>query len=78
MMGSGMGGLDIGWMLLFWAVLVALAIWLVGILFPSAKTPHKNDSDASPSAAEILRERYAKGELTTEQYRDMLKTIEQQ
>ena len=73
----GMGGFGLIWMLLFWIGVIVLAIWLVGLLFPLAKTQNKDENSASSSATEILRERYAKGELTTEQFQEMLKTIKQ-
>ena len=64
-------------MIIFWVGLMLLAIWLVGLLFPSAKTPENRSSEPARPAPEILRERYARGELTTEQYQEMMKTIEQ-
>ena len=64
-------------MILFWVGLMLLAIWLVGLLFPSARKPENGRNDSSRPAPEILRERYARGELTTEQYWEMMKTIEQ-
>jgi putative membrane protein len=72
-----MMGFGFIFMIIFWIGLMLLAIWLVGLLFPSAKTPENRSSEPSPSAPEILRERYAKGELSTEQYQEMIKTIEQ-
>lgn len=68
-----MGGFGFIWMLLFWGILIALAIWLIGRLFPTARS----DSGENPSAREILKRRYARGELTEEQYQQMLQTIEQ-
>jgi putative membrane protein len=76
-LGLGMGGIGFIFMILFWIGLIVVAIWLVGIMFPSAKAQEKHKSGSSPSAREILKERYAKGDLTTEQYHEMLKTIEQ-
>ena len=75
--GLGMGGFGFIFMILFWVVLMVLAIWLVGLLFPSTKTRENDQNDSSPSAQEIIKERYARGELTTEQYQEMLKTIDQ-
>ncbi len=72
-----MMGFGFIFMILFWIGLMLLAIWLIGLLFPSAKTPENKRSEPSRSAPEILRERYARGELTTEQYQEMMKTIEQ-
>jgi len=73
MMGLGFGFI---WMLLFWGGLIVLAIWLIGILFPSASKKASDDIVASPSAQEILKTRYANGELTTEEYLEMLNTIQ--
>ncbi len=75
--GSGMWFFGWLWMLLFWGVLIALAIWFVRLLFPVAKT-QSNDGNNSPfSAQEILKARYARGELSEEQYQQMLQTIQQ-
>jgi uncharacterized membrane protein len=72
-----MGGFGIIFMLLFWIGLIVLAVWAVGLLFPSTKESRHQDSGSKPgSAREILRARYAQGELTTEQYQDMLATIQ--
>lgn len=55
------------WMLLFWGGLIVLAIWLISQLFPTGNK-QKNRSDAPLSAQEILDIRYARGELTEEEY----------
>ncbi len=68
-----MGGFGLIWMLLFWGVLIALAVWLVSQLFPSVKAGRSEDG---PSAREILKRRYARGELTEEQYQQMSQRIE--
>ena len=57
------GGM-MAWMLIFWVVVVVFAIWLVAWLFPSAAAP-------GASAREALDLRYARGELTQEQYRQV-------
>lgn len=56
------------WMLIFWVAVVVLAIWAASWLFPSTASP-------SPSARDILDLRYARGELTPEQYRQMRQEI---
>ncbi len=65
---SGTGG---GWMwlwgtlmMLTWVAVIAAAVWLVARSL-SAGRP-------SSGAREILDERYARGELTTEEYRERL------
>lgn len=80
--GFGMGIFGLLLMILFWGGLIALAVWLVGLLFPTAprgasatKQPD-NSNFHSPSAREILKARYARGELNQEQYQQMLQTIQ--
>jgi putative membrane protein len=65
-------------MLLFWGGLIVLAIFLIRALFPAINPQTGNEKPASPSALDILKRRYATGELTTEQYQEMLSTIQQE
>ena len=64
--GYGMGG----WMMLFWVLLAAavlvLMVWAIVRSGAQASTP------AGASAEDILRERYARGEITREQFDQML------
>ena len=69
----GMGGWL--WMLLFWGILIALAIWLVSQLFPTNKK-QDNRSDAPLSAQEILDLRYARGELSADEYQRMSQNLQ--
>ena len=73
--GFGMGLLGWIWMLLFWGALIALAIWLIGLLFPSTKKQNGQQND-SLSAQEILDIRYAQGELNEEQYQQMSQNLQ--
>lgn len=72
-----MMGFGLIWMLLFWVGLIVLAIWLIGLLFPTV-TGQKKDDNTSLSAEEILKARYTQGELTNEEYQEMLKTIQEE
>jgi putative membrane protein len=76
MMWSGMEGLGWGWigfgmvhMLIFWVLvilgIVALARWLGG-------GPR---DDARPRALDILKARYAKGEISRDQFEQMKRDI---
>lgn len=67
-MGMGFGLFGLLFMLLFWIGLIALAVWLVSALFPrnGRDTAFPADRDLSPR--EILDRRYARGEITREQY----------
>jgi putative membrane protein len=79
MMGYGFSG-PFGWLgmglgiivhLAFTALVIMAAVWLFKALFRS------NSQDESRSnALEILKQRYAKGEITTDEYRLMKKELE--
>ena len=78
MMGWGGYGFNpLGWivMLLFWALIIGgialLAVWLFRSATPAALGP-----TAPSRSLEILRERYARGEITREQYEEMRHEIE--
>jgi len=67
-MGFGM----MGGMLVFWVVIIVLAVLLVKGLFNSNSNRTRNNDR---TATQILDERYARGEITQEQYRMMVKDI---
>lgn len=70
MTGFGMGFSLLGvlLMVLFWGCLIALAMWLVRALFNRAPQlpPFQGSEAATPQ--QILDTRYARGEITKEQY----------
>lgn len=68
-MGFGM----IGGMLLFWIVVIVLAVLLVRGLFQTKQPKLANNP---LSARQILEQRYARGEINQEQYLLMLKDIQ--
>jgi putative membrane protein len=68
MMGFGM----IGGMLLFWIVLIVLAVLLVRGLFQASRP---SETKVPLSARQILEQRYARGEVNREQYQLMQKDL---
>jgi putative membrane protein len=74
MMGLGMGFGSFGllFMLLLWGGLIVLAIWLVRVLFPQTNVPVAR---GQPTAAEILNRRYARGEISREEYHAMREVL---
>lgn len=71
----GFGFIGILFMVIFWGALIALAVWLVRSIFPNqAQTPSPPPENNS-NALEIMDERYARGEITREQYELMKKDI---
>ncbi len=73
-MGWGMG-FGLLFMLLFWGALIALAVWLVRALFPPAGQPPAPPTGQHLSAREILDRRFARGEISREEYDLMRETI---
>ena len=74
-LGMGLGLFGVLLMILFWGGLVALAVWLVRGLFPSANRPPASLRDRSLSAGQILDLRFARGEINREEYDLMRETI---
>ncbi len=81
------GGFGWGWMMvigmlmmvLFWAAIIALVIWGVRALSRGTTTGHPAQPGPLPPrgrALDILQERYARGEITLEQYEEMRKRLE--
>lgn len=70
--GTGFGGFGLGWifMILFWAFLILGIVYLLRQIFSDKET-----SSRLESAEDILKKRYASGELTTEEYNEKLKHI---
>lgn len=71
-MGFGM----LGGMFLFWVVLIVLAVLVVRGLFQSKQSVGNNHANAPLSAFEIIEQRYARGEITQEQFLQMQKDIQ--
>ncbi len=80
MMGFGFG---YGWimMVIFWVVVIGLAVLLLSLLFP--RITHNITSNGNPqrtgaleSPMEILKQRYARGEITKEQFEQMRHDLE--
>ncbi len=69
-MSSGMMDLSFVWISVLLVGLVALVIWLIKIMFPqgeNALTVREQGTDKSV-ALEIVRQRYARGEITAEEF----------
>jgi putative membrane protein len=76
MMGGG-GWLMMLFIVLFWVVIVGLALWFSSTLFPhAARRNNDRQVSADDGALEILRQRYARGELTRSEYEQMRRDLE--
>lgn len=74
MMGFGMGFNSI-WMIIFWIVIIGAGIWVLAALFPKASAPPPTNH--GDDALAILNKRYAKGEITKEEYHSIRYELEQ-
>jgi putative membrane protein len=61
-----MGSFGMGGMWLFWIFILVIAVVLVRWLASSGGSSRQPTADESPE--EILKKRYARGELTTQEY----------
>ena len=66
----------IGGMLLFWIVLIGVAVLVVRGLFQSRQSGGGSTTNEQPSARQILEQRYARGEINQEQFRLMQKDLQ--
>ena len=71
--GGPFGGIGMVMMVLWWALIIAGIVWFVRWIM--------NESEAGrgkhrrPAPLEILKERYAKGEITQKEYEEMKRGI---
>jgi len=82
MMLGGFGVLGVLLMILFWVLIVAGAVWLLGRLFPGGVSHPANSTapkwtpPASPETPlDILKRRYASGEIAKAEYDQMRQDI---
>ncbi len=73
--GMGLGWLGFLMMAIFWIVIIAAAVWLFSNLFPQNR--QTQTGDAAKTAVTILKKRYARGEISTEEYEAMRHDLEQ-
>jgi len=76
MMGWGMG-LGLLFTVLVSGALIALAAWLIRVLFPSAGQPPVSLAGRDLRAGDILERRLARGEISQEEYDLMRETLSQ-
>jgi putative membrane protein len=68
--GLGWMGLGFLWMIIFWGAIIALIVWAV-----RRSTGHHSYRIDTHSALDIAKERYAKGEITKEQFEQIKKDL---
>ncbi len=74
--GQVMGGFGSWWLLvpiLFWGGLLALTGWAIARIFPKGRSG--GDGPRRDNAEEVLRERFARGEVDAEEYERSLEVL---
>jgi len=66
---GGFGGLGMLVMALFWIGAILLIVWGVSRLFPTQQP------NVGPNALEILKQRYARGEISREEFTQASETL---
>lgn len=66
-------GMGFGWifMFLFWIVVIAVIVYVVKLVAASPKSQGPEET-----AIDILKKRYAKGEISKEEFEEMKKTLQ--
>ena len=77
MMGPGMTGYGFMWLLMpiFWIVIVGLIIWAIFALVGRSGESRGQGTPGTDSALEILKQRYARGEISKEEYEQKKKDL---
>ncbi|MBI2953415.1 MAG: SHOCT domain-containing protein [Chloroflexi bacterium] len=68
---SGLGMLGPGLMILFWVGVAVLLVWAIGTAIPSRSSTVVRE----PSPLEILQQRYARGEISREEFETARKAL---
>ncbi len=80
-MGPGMMGYGVGWVMgiiniIFWVVVIIGVIYLIKWLSSTSKQGGK-ETKGENTAFDILRERYAKGEINREEFEEKKKVLKE-
>ena len=69
---NGFGGI---FMILLWIVIIGLGVWLISGLVSRTNTQSPSNLPLAESPLDILQKRYARGEITKEQYDEMRRDL---
>lgn len=62
-----------GWMIIVWVVIIALIVW--GVIALSRRGSSMSEMPPKREPLDIARERYAKGEITKEEFEEIRKSL---
>ena len=57
--------------ILFWVAVIALGVWVVVSFISRSNRPASSDLPPAETALDILKKRYARGEISKQQYEEM-------
>jgi putative membrane protein len=77
MTGLGMELSGYIWMIIIWVVVIAGGIWLLAVLFPRSDASPDALPESDGDALAILKQRYARGELSKEEFEAIRRDLEQ-
>jgi putative membrane protein len=78
MTGFGMGFSTYVWMIILWIAVIGGSIWLLATLFPRTGIFKNSETESNGDALAILKQRYAQGELSKEEFETIRRDLEQQ
>jgi putative membrane protein len=62
-----------GWMIIVWIVIIGLIVW--GVVALTRRGGSRSESGSNRSPMDIAKERYAKGEISKEQFEQIKKDL---
>lgn len=73
----GYMGFGLGWLLflIFWVIVIAAIVWAVKWMFGGGAGYRHKDMPQEDSALKILKERYARGEISKEEFENKKKDL---
>ncbi len=77
MTGFGMGFSGAIWMIVFWIIIIGGSIWLLTVIFPRANISPVDRSEPNDNPLAILKQRYARGELSKEEFETIRHDLEE-
>lgn len=76
MTGSGMGMSGAIWMIIFWLAIIVGGIWLLASIFPKMDSSSRDRFNPNDNPLTILKRRYARGELSKEEFEAIRRDLE--